>query len=647
MTREQKWKRIAADTLLQWCWLVEVWLAFVVAFVLAKPCFMLYQAPAQQFTGSDVISVVGHGLSLDLSTSLYFILLPYLIVLLSRLVSLLPKKGQMGCFRLFRIILRCYFAIASVLVAVAIVVDTSLYEFWGFKLDASVLQFLDGTGHALTSVSAGFVALRIAAILVIAGFLFVVLSKLLSHLSPLTSYLSPLTSYLSPLTSHLSPLTSFVFTILLLPLIIIGLRGGTSVSTTNVGQVYFSQNQFLNHSAVNPVFSFLSSIGKSTNDIPAYRFFPDEELPRNLFHTPRGPESRCIAATTNHPNILLIIMESCGGQFTELGGNAHVTPNLTQLAHEGVYFTRCYANSWRTDRGMLSIMSGYPALPKTSIMKMPSKVRTLPSIASTLQRAGYSTTFLYGGDANFTNTRGYLMATGVETIISEDDFTNEERGSSKWGVCDSITFDRLFDMVGKGQHILPRERKAAPWFTTFLTLSSHEPWTVPMPTRFADEKLNAFYYLDRCIGRFIERFRKTEAWKKTLVIIIPDHGILYKDQDETKEIRSHIPMIWTGGVVSQPMQIDKLCNQSDLAATLLGQLGLPHDDFTFSRDILSPDYTRTFAMHTFPEGFSIVDSTGFNVYDINAQRQSIGTSSEAIRLGKMVLQLTADDLRSR
>ena len=639
MTREQNWKRIVADTFQQWCWLGEVWLAFVVAFVLAKPCFMLYQASAQQFTGSDVISVVGHGLSLDLSTSLYFILLPYLIVLLSRLVPLLPKKGQMGCFRLFRIILRCYFAIASVLVAVAIVVDTSLYEFWGFKLDASVLQFLDGTGHALTSVSAGYVALRIAAILVIAGFLFVVFSKL----TILPKNDQPLKS----------PLTSFLFTLLLLPLIIIGLRGGTSVSTTNVGQVYFSQNQFLNHSAVNPVFSFLSSIGKSTSDIPAYRFFNDEELPKDLFHTPRSPVISCITATTSTPNILLIIMESCGGQFTELGGNAHVTPNLTQLAHEGVYFTRCYANSWRTDRGMLSIMSGYPALPKTSIMKMPSKVRTLPSIASTLQRAGYSTTFLYGGDANFTNTRGYLMATGVETIISEDDFTNEERGSSKWGVCDSITFDRLFNMVGDEQRFLPKEeqrflpKKTAPWFTTFLTLSSHEPWTVPMPTRFADEKLNAFYYLDRCIGRFIERFRKTEAWKKTLVIIIPDHGILYKDQDETKEIRSHIPMIWTGGVVSQPMQIDKLCNQSDLAATLLGQLGLPHDDFTFSRDILSPDYTRPFAMHTFPEGFSVVDESGFNVYDLNTQHQTIGHSPEAIRLGKMILQLTADDLRSR
>ena len=191
MTREQNWKRIAADTFQQWCWLVEVWLAFVVAFVLAKPCFMLYQAPAQQFTGSDVISVVGHGLSLDLSTSLYFILLPYLVVLLGQLVPLLPKKGQMGCFRLLRIILRCYFAIASVLVAVAIVVDTSLYEFWGFKLDASVSHYASLPYLSLPAFCSSF-------------------SRnfyLTSHLSPLTSHLSPPSSL--PFCSSLSSLSAY------------------------------------------------------------------------------------------------------------------------------------------------------------------------------------------------------------------------------------------------------------------------------------------------------------------------------------------------------------------------------------------------------------------------------------------------------
>ena len=610
-------------------YIIKVYVVFVLAFVLAKPAFMIYQTNAQPFIFRDVWQVIRHGLSLDLSTALYFILLPYLVVIVS---VWWPSRKVLGS------ILKIYYAIAALVLSLAFVADTSLYEFWGFKLDASVLQFLDGTGHATDSVSTGFVVVRFVCFLAVAALLFFVLSRIRK---PFLATRSFAPSYPRTLENPRSSLLTTILFLLLIPLLVVGIRGGTSVSTTNVGQVYFSQNQFLNHSAVNPVFSFLASFGKSTNDIPDYHFFPDEQLPRNLFSTPQGSVSRCITTIQTPPtppNVLLIIMESCGGQFTELGGNAHVTPNLTRLAHEGIYFTRCYANSWRTDRGMLSIMSGYPALPKTSIMKMPSKVRTLPSIARTLQREGYKTAFLYGGDANFTNTRGYLLSTGVETIVSEDDFTSEQRGSSKWGVCDSIAFDRLYEMA------VPYP---SPWFLTFLTLSSHEPWTVPMPTKFQDEKLNAFYYLDLCLGRFIERFRKTEAWNHTLVVIIPDHGIKYKDQDETKEIRSHIPMIWTGGAVDGPQRIDRLCNQSDLAATLLGQLRLKHDDFTFSRDILSPDYTHPFAMHTFPEGFSVVDSTGFNVYDLNSQKQTVGHSQDAIQLGKAVLQITADDLRNR
>ena len=610
-------------------YIIKVYVVFVLAFVLAKPAFMVYQTNAQPFTLGDVWQVIRHGLSLDLSTALYFILLPYLVVIVS---VWWPSRKVLGS------ILKIYYAIAALVLSLAFVADTSLYEFWGFKLDASVLQFLDGTGHATDSVSTGFVVVRFVCFLAVAALLFFVLSRIRK---PFLATRTFAPSFPRTLENPRSSLLTTILFLLLIPLLVVGIRGGTSVSTTNVGQVYFSQNQFLNHSAVNPVFSFLASFGKSTNDIPNYHFFPDEQLPRDLFSTPQGSVSRCITTIQTPPtppNVLLIIMESCGGQFTELGGNAHVTPNLTRLAHEGIYFTRCYANSWRTDRGMLSIMSGYPALPKTSIMKMPSKVRTLPSIARTLQREGYKTAFLYGGDANFTNTRGYLLSTGVETIVSEDDFTSEQRGSSKWGVCDSIAFDRLYEMA------VPYP---SPWFLTFLTLSSHEPWTVPMPTKFQDEKLNAFYYLDLCLGRFIERFRKTEAWNHTLVVIIPDHGIKYKDQDETKEIRSHIPMIWTGGVVDGPLRIDRLCNQSDLAATLLGQLRLKHDDFTFSRDILSPDYTHPFAMHTFPEGFSVVDSTGFNVYDLNSQKQTVGHSQDAIQLGKAVLQITADDLRNR
>ena len=616
----------------------------VVLFLTAKAIFMVCHRAANDFSVSDVADVLWHGLTLDLSTALYLFVLPFLAVL----VSLWLRRWAP-----VRAFLKCYYAILALALALAFVADTSLYTFWGFKLDASVFQYLDKTGNAFTSVSMWYLLLRLAVIAIAA----IIIYKVYVWLTPRS---------LTPLRLRSRLAVSLVM-LLCIPLIVIGVRGGLSVSTTNVGQVYFSQRQFLNHSAVNPLFSFLASFGKSTNDVPEYRFFDTDEchrLLRDVFFTENLPSSTDTLLRQRRPDIVLIVMESCGGEFTELGGRPDVTPTLTRLAHESVYFTHCYANSWRTDRGLVSILSGWPAFPKTSVMKMPSKVRALPSLARSLGQHGYASTFLYGGDIDFTNTRGYLLATGTQAIVSEDDFTALQRGSSKWGVCDSIAFDRLFDIVTQKSTATSSQRSESSQFsakqsgkaersvlnsqfTTFLTLSSHEPWTVPMPTKFDDKILNAFYYMDHCLGRFIERLKQTPQWQNTLVVILPDHGIKYQDIDELHPLRAHIPMLWTGGAIAGPRRVEALCSQSDLAATLLGQLAIDHADYPFSRDVLSPRYVRPFAMHTHADGFSIVDSLGFHAYDLNSQRTVKGHDGEAINIGKAILQTTAADLRSR
>jgi len=69
-------------------------------------------------------------------------------------------------------------------------------------------------------------------------------------------------------------------------------------------------------------------------------------------------------------------------------------PNLTRLAEEGIFFTNFYANSFRTDRGLVSILSGYPAQPTTSIMKYPVKSQSLPAISKSLRKEGYDIQFL-------------------------------------------------------------------------------------------------------------------------------------------------------------------------------------------------------------------------------------------------------------
>ena len=597
-------------------YLLKFYVATLLFFVAAKIGFMLYQHGGHDFTFTDMLQVIGHGLSLDLSTSLYIIAVPFLLVAASLWLRI-PK----WCFRI-------YYAFAAVLLSLAFVADTSLYEFWQFKLDASCLSYLETPTEAMASVSTGYILLRLLCLMILVGGIYWVYDKLTPPFQRLASGMQKLASSLTAL--------------LLIPLIIIGIRGGLDESTTNIGQVYYSQNQFLNHSAVNPVFSFFASFEKTATNNVTYHFMEDkacELIVSELYNTKSVGIDTLL--TTQQPNIIVILLESCGGQFTEISGRTDITPNLNRLAHEGIYFTNCYANSWRTDRGTLCTWSGYPSFPTMSVMKMPSKSRSLPNIARTLQQErGYSTHYLYGGDINFTNMRSYLVSGGFSDLTWKDDYTKEEQTSAKWGVRDDITFQTLTELT---------QTMRQPFLIGYSTLSSHVPWDVPIH-HFDDEVLNAFYYLDQCVGNFIQQLRQSGLWDNTLVIMLPDHGIVYAGLDESNPLLNHIPMLWVGGAVKQPRRIEQVCNQTDLPATLLGQLGIAHDDYTFSRDVLSVTYKNPFAIHTYDDGYTIIDSASFVNYDFISNRvvSNYGKDRDKLILrAKAILQAASKDLNKR
>ena len=425
------------------------------------------------------------------------------------------------------------------------------------------------------------------------------------------------------------------------------IRGGVTESTSNIGQVYFSNEPFLNHSAVNPDFSLLSSMGKSQDFASEFNFFDEEKraaLFDGLYPTTDG-DSIIQVLNTKRPNILIILMEGFGGAFVEpLGGLPDVIPHFNRLSKEGVFFTNCYANSFRTDRGTVCTFSGYLGLPTASVMKIPAKSRTLPAIAEGLSKAGYKTDFLYGGDINFTNMQSYFFSSGYSRITADRDFPLTSR-LSKWGANDDITFRHLYEDIKNRDN-------QAPWLSTFLTLSSHEPFEVPYH-RLDEMGLypNSVAFTDSCIGNFIDKLKELPVWKNTLVIFVSDHGYPYpKDVVNYEPRRYHIPMLWIGGAVKEPVVIDKLANQTDLAATLLNQLGIDHDTFTFSRNILSPDYPE-YAFYTYSNGFGFIDSTGISVYDNEGNKPLIEAprkgSDLRLRKGKALLQTLYDDLGNR
>lgn len=608
--------------------LAKLYALLLGVFIIQKPLFLWLDQPGDKGYGfADVVAVMAHGLLLDVPVTGYLIALPLLFVIVS---AWMPWRIA------FRRVATPYYILVATVVSLIFVADLSLYPFWKFKLDATIFYYIDSPKDAFASVSVGYMAVRLLAIVAFAAlFVWGLMKATPRQMEPVCGW------------KRRAGLTALLL-LLVVPLAV-SIRGGLGESTANIGKVYFSDDEYLNHSAVNPCFSMLASLSKAENYADEFNYYADDELHKlyDGLYAPTPTDTVSLLKTTR-PNVIVILMEGFGGQFIEaVSGRKDIAPNYNRLAKEGILFTHCYSNSFRTDRGTVSALSGYPAFPTLSVMKLPIKSRTLPCLPGTLNAEGYTSSFLYGGDINFTNMQSYLRTGGYAKIVSDVDFPLSQRKDNPWGVNDDVTFARLLEMM--------QAQRQEPWHIGYLTLSSHEPWEVPY-SRLKEKIPNAFAFTDHCLGEFVERVKKTKLWDNLLIVCIPDHGYLYP-AGISQETLHHNTMLWLGGAVRQPRTVNTLMSQSDMAATLLGQLRINHAAYTFSRDVFSNEYTAPFAYFNYKGGTGYVDTTGCTVYDIVGDkvlydRPESGKNNEALTLrrterAKAILQAIYDDLGSR
>lgn len=596
-------------------YLLRLWLSLLLLFALGKMVFLMYNADVSPFGCADAWQVWWHGLTMDISTAGYVTALPLLLALISVWWRNLPLRW----------VLWPYLTVVAVLLAVIIGGDTVLYEFWKFKLNAAIFGYMQNPEGATSSVSPLFIITRVGGILLLA----VLAGWLLLRRTPV----------------HFPAVRRrLVHTVLLVlcgGALFVGIRGGVQQGVMNVGVAYYSPSLFLNHAAVNPAFSLLSSLSKTKDFGGQFNWQDDKSLARSFEGLYPG-ETEDIQDTllrVKRPNVLVVLMESFGSKFVhELGGLPDVAPGMSRLIPQSIFWTHFYSNSFRTDRGTVSAFSGWVSYPTVSLMRLPEKLNHLPSLARSLQREGYHTGYLYGGDITIMNKKGYLVATGYRQLTSAADFPKRETSESKWGANDSVTARRTYEMIAGG-------RMPEPWHMTFQTLSSHEPFEVPYH-RLSDKKLNAFAFTDHCVTTLIDSLRNTPQWDNLLVILIPDHGFLYDLTYESPEF-FHAPMLWLGGAIREPRRMEVLMNQSDLAATLLSQMGISHTDFPWSRNVLSRNYRYPFAYSSFPSGILFADSTGVSVFDITSRKpitEQPAPSPDRIHKAKTILQMSYDRL---
>lgn len=599
---------------------------FVLIFIIQKPLFMLYHLPLfKEATWKDWFLVPYHGLPLDFSLAGYLTLIPGLLLI----CTIWSRK------RLWRRLAKAYFAIIAIVLSAVFVIDLGLYRYWGFRLDTTPLfYFCSSPGDALANASAWELIGGIVALLLLAALLYALFYLLLRD---------------DALEKKLLPLNRPFFTLLFVLLwaaLFIPIRGGFKVSTMNIGKVYFSENMRLNHAATNPLFSLLASLTKQENFKQQYRFMKDDEANKlvaqmydqDVVHRSYQAPKQWIL-TTARPNILFVVMESFSSKLmASLGGERNVAVNLDRLSAEGLLFRHFYATSFRTDRGLVSILSGFPSQPTTSIMKMPKVSQSMPSLAASLRKVGYTADYYYGGDADFTNMRSYLKGTGFEKIVCDEDFPVSDR-LSKWGAPDHLLFEKVLSN-------LRQNKRQKPWFKVVQTSSSHEPFDVPYH-RLNDKILNAFAYTDSCVGHFVDELKKLPLWKNTLVVLVPDHlGCYPKDIDNLSVERYQIPLIFLGGALKGPGTVDIHGSQTDIAATLLGQMGIAHHEFTYSKDMFNPSSPH-FAFFTFPDAFGLVDEDNQVVFNNESKKVVLDRGKRPgknLKRGKAYLQKIYDTI---
>lgn len=566
-------------------------------FLVGKIVFMAYYHDLfSVFSLRNYLQVLVNGLLHDASIAGYLTAIPTLYLIAATWTQ----------HRAVRFFIKGYLWGISALMAIILVVDIILYEYWGFRLDASPLFYLLSPQEALASTSWWLNIGGILSAIVLALVIFQINNRLLVPVSS------------SGLGLNKRIMASGIL-LVELALLFIPVRGGFKESTMNVGKVYFSNEILLNHAAVNPAFSLFESLSTLQQFDKQYRFLPDDEATAIFDGLTQSAASDSIPQlfTLEKPNVVFVILESFMSlNLTSLGGMPGVAVHLDSLAREGILFTNMYANSFRTDRALVSLLSAFPAQPTTSLMKYPRKLQKLPTFPGELKKAGYHLQYLYGGDADFTSMRSYLKVCGFENIIEDVSFPRSYN-TTKWGVPDQHVFNALRSEI-ENQHEFP-------FLKVIQTQSSHHPFDVPYKSRHTDPYLNSVAYTDSCLGEFIRQFRQLPAWENTIVVLVPDHAMRYPyDLDNRSVERYKIPLVIAGGAIRNPQRIERYASQTDIAATLLHQFRLDASGFTFSRDILNPS-NQHFGFFTFKDGFGMVSSENAYVFDNEAGKVSTNT----------------------
>jgi phosphoglycerol transferase MdoB-like AlkP superfamily enzyme len=547
---------------------------------------------------SNFIQVWKSGILLDLSMVGYLSIIPILGIFCNKILPVITHK-----------VVQFYGWFTWLFLVIVMASDAYFYYYWGQKTNLGFTQFLGEENAGLFSLETPtFVVTFLFILLGIYGF-----SRRGANLF------------------HLPEKGSIWTATALLIISFVMIRGGVSNVPINISSAYFSKNNALNNAAVNPAWSFLATELERDKHAPL-KFFEQKEQAENILsqiNSSKDDYTSLLEPYDSNTNLILIVLESFSAKVvgSVSGEKFGSTPQLDLISGQGISFSNAYASSFRSDKGLLALTTGFPSGARQTLTNFPTELSAKPSVFKLFSK-DYWTSFYYGGNLDFANIK--VLFSDADELKSGDDFVSSKRNT--WGVHDEDVFQTF------GDDFITRKK---PQFSMLFSLSSHEPFDVPNYQNREDPYLNSISYTDSCLGLLINQIKESDKWSNTLIMITADHGVRRPDNAPIySDINFKIPLILTGGVVRQDTVISEIVSQSDLPSTVASYLNKP---FIFSQQsVLQPS---NIAFYSYHNGIATVAPDCIQFYDFDQKKYL--TDSCTLPFEKAFFQLANEDFFGR
>lgn len=287
------------------------------------------------------------------------------------------------------------------------------------------------------------------------------------------------------------------------------------------------------------------------------------------------------------PNVVFIIVEGLGSDFTDDGEYKGFTPYLDSLTSKSLYWANFVSNAGRTFGALPSLIGSLPFGEKGFMELNPLPKHN--SLISILKSNGYTTSYYSGDESTFDRKSIFLEYNGIDKIIDINKFgpgyikTKENAGGFSWGYPDAEIYRKTLSEI---------KDKKGPRLDIIMTLSNHEPFDFPSKKTYLEKverilKTKSYFeknkmseykdifacllYTDNSIQNFMKAYSKRPDYANTIFIITGDHRLIPIPQKDNLS-RFHVPLYIYSPMLKKTAKFKSISSHSDVTPSLVSFL---------------------------------------------------------------------------